>query len=291
MTADRTTATPTLTGRTPLRVVGSSRPSAAVAADDAPVGSVADAVAARTVQILRRAGIQSIVLSRPAVHGRSLSSASRRTEGTLELLVAPWAVDTAQLLLRHHRYTWRLQGVRDGGHPRDVTAWTVPERPDLVLDLYCGFAGVGDPDRFFTEMWKSRQVVPLAGIDASVPGPSGAALLLLLRAAVPGRSTIGVEQIRSAAADFDVITWVRAGAMARQSDARDAVATGAAVLPAGAVPVDVVVGAHTSIAEPARSVWAPGGAATSALTRAGAATVGVVRQALPGLRARFRPVR
>ena len=203
-------------------------------------GLALDGFAVQTVRILQRAGIHAILLKGPVTSRRLYpEDPARRPYTDVDLLVAPWAFESAELLLRNHQYGWGLRGVRDGEFPWYESAWTAPGRPDLHLDLHRGFAGVRDPERFFTELWRSRTTLSVAGVDVPVPSLGGTALILLLHAVSPGRSSKPAADLRRAAEVLDSDAWVQARALARMVDAREAVAAAADLLPAGSLPVDL----------------------------------------------------
>ena len=189
-----------------------------------------DALAVRSVGLLTRHGIPSLLLKGPAtVHRLYADAPGRRNYTDVDLLVPParWA-DAARVLAG--------SGMRDqaAGMRASELEWRYERNlfapSGLKLDLHRGFYGVRDRDALWRELHATRTTLPLAGSTVEVPGAAGAALLYALHAAQnggqPQQSGKPLLDLRRAVEQLDADVWTAAAELARRVGALDAFAVG-----------------------------------------------------------------
>lgn len=194
-----------------------------------------DAVAVRTCAALRSRGITAILLKGSGL-GRRLGVADQRLYRDVDLLVAPQTFDPAQDLLDELGYRSLMPDARADDWPHwHARPWRVPGPLRLTVDLHRGFAGVADPERFWTAVSTTSERLELAGGWVPVPDSACAALLVALHAASPGRSGRPRTDLTRALAVFPPAIWRAAADVADRGRATPAFALGLRQVEQGAV--------------------------------------------------------
>ncbi|RQX19993.1 hypothetical protein DDE19_02145 [Micromonospora ureilytica] len=191
-----------------------------------------DALAAATSDVLRRHGVDSMLLKGAGLARRL---GVDRLYADVDLLVAPDTVIAAQDALHAAGYRPKF--------PRDLHVvaatwheqpWHAPGPLPLTMELHRGFAGVGDYD----ELWRSLRVgadhLDLAGGWVLVPDEAATALIAALHAASPAGFGKPARDLAHALAVLSPGTWEAAGQLAERCDAVPAFTVGLGLLPAGA---------------------------------------------------------
>ncbi|SCF27927.1 nucleotidyltransferase family protein [Micromonospora mirobrigensis] len=178
-----------------------------------------DEAAVRTSAALHADGIDSLLLKGAGL-ARHLGTAPVRRYIDVDLLVAPEAFDAARTVLDGLGYRSVMPGARPDDWVLDYEqAWTVPGPGGLVVDLHRGFHGVRDPDAFWAALSATAVRIPLAGGVVAVPDRVGAALLVALHAAMPGRSTGPRADLERALEVFPPDVWSAAADLAGRTRA------------------------------------------------------------------------
>ncbi|GIJ75637.1 Uncharacterised nucleotidyltransferase [Micromonospora phaseoli] len=191
-----------------------------------------DALAVSTSDLLRRHGIDSVLLKGA---GLARLLGTERLYADVDLLVAPDTITAAQDALRGAGYRMARPHDRYDIHaPWHEQPWYAPGPVPLTVDLHRGFAGVGDHDELWRSLRGAAYHLDLAGGRALVPDDGGTALLAALHAAYPGGAGKPARDLAHALAVLCPSVWETAGQLAAGCDAVPAFTVGLRVLPAGA---------------------------------------------------------
>ncbi|MGC4746292.1 nucleotidyltransferase family protein [Micromonospora sp. DT201] len=190
-----------------------------------------DALAASTSDVLRRHGVESMLLKGAGLARRL---GTDRLYADVDLLVAPDTVTAAQDALHAAGYRPKLPpDLHDIAATWHEQPWRAPGPLPLTMELHRGFAGVGD----YEELWRSLRAAAdhfdLAGGRVLVPDEAGTALIAALHAASPAGFGKPARDLANALAAFPPGTWEAAGRLAARCDAVPAFTVGLGVLPAG----------------------------------------------------------
>jgi Uncharacterised nucleotidyltransferase len=240
-----------------------------------------DHAAATTCAALRERGIASILIKGPSL-GWRLRVGHRRLYNDVDLLVAPSTFDAAQEQFLELGYLPKIPGARpDDWSLWHERPWRVPGPVALTVDLHRGFAGIADPEAFWTATSARAERIDLAGGSVAVPDATCTALLVALHAASPGRSAKPRADLARALDVFDGTVWQDAAGVAGRTGATSAFALGLRQLDRGAeLAATLRLPDRTSVSQ---SLAARQGSATAhALARLAE---------LPTLRARLRHLR
>jgi hypothetical protein len=193
-----------------------------------------DHAAATTCAALRERGIASVLLKGPGL-GWRLRLGHRRLYNDVDLLVAPSTFDAAQELFMELGYLLKIPGARpDDWSLWHERPWRVPGPVALTVDLHRGFAGIADPEAFWTAISARAERIDLAGGSVAVPDETCTALLVALHAASPGRSAKPRADLARALDVFGGTVWQAAAGIAERSGATSAFALGLRQLDRGA---------------------------------------------------------
>jgi hypothetical protein len=185
-----------------------------------------DVAAATTCAALADGGIASILLKGQGL-ARLLGVERHRRYNDVDILVAPSTFDAAQTLLQDLGYQPRLHGPRtDEWCHWYERPWLLPGPLPMTVDLHRGFAGVRNPETFWSALSASARRIELAGGSVAVPDAVGAALLVALHAARPGGSAKPGSDLTLALDVLPVSVWRAAADLARTVGATDAFALG-----------------------------------------------------------------
>ncbi|WP_175440485.1 nucleotidyltransferase family protein [Micromonospora yangpuensis] len=191
-----------------------------------------DSAALATSDLLRQAGVPSVLLKGAGLAHRL---GVERLYGDVDLLVAPASFAAAQTALAAAGYRPREDTAlhRRWGLWHEQT-WSVPGPVPFVLDLHRGFARVGDADELWTVLYSGAEPVTLAGGTVLVPDEAGCALLVALHAASPGGSARPLADLARALDVLPLRVWPAAAALAERCAALSAFTVGLRLLPVGA---------------------------------------------------------
>jgi hypothetical protein len=185
-----------------------------------------DAAAAATCGALRGRGIDSVLLKGAGL-GRRLGVPHQRLYNDVDLLVAPSTFDAAQVVLSELGYLPSMSGARSDdwtlSHERP---WRIPGPVPLTIDLHRGFAGIAEPEAFWTAVSSAAERIELAGGVVAIPDEACTALLVALHAASPGRSAKPRADLARALDVLGHDAWRAAARIATRSRAASAFALG-----------------------------------------------------------------
>ena len=184
-----------------------------------------DGAAGVALTLLADHGITAVLLKGPGL-ARVLRTEHHRHYTDVDVLVAPNAFAAAQQLLLGNGYSPVLAGARADDCPWHERSWQTPGPWPLTIDLHRGFAGVTDPAAFFRELAGSAESLMLAGCPVAVPDDAGAALVVALHAANPGRSQRPRADLVRALEVLPPARWAAAAELARRVGAEPAFALG-----------------------------------------------------------------
>ncbi|MBF9130419.1 nucleotidyltransferase family protein [Plantactinospora sp. S1510] len=185
-----------------------------------------DALAVSTWTALRDRGIASVVLKGPGL-ARRLRTERLRRYADVDLLVSPSTFDAAQELLRELGHLPILPDARadDWAHWHE-RPWRTSGAVPLTIDLHRGFAGVTDPEAFWTTVSSTAERIDLAGGTVAVPDETRTALLVALHAGNPGRSAKPSEDLARALDVLPPGAWRAAAEVARRIGATSTFSVG-----------------------------------------------------------------
>ncbi|MFG2048887.1 nucleotidyltransferase family protein [Micromonospora sp. NPDC048935] len=193
-----------------------------------------DTAAVRVTEALAARGVVAILLKGAGL-ARRLGQERHRLYTDVDLLVAPASFDLAQTTLTDLGCHSALpEGRPDHRSHWYERPWRMPGPLSLTIDLHRGFHGVADPEALWAGLSTSAQRIGLADGLVAVPDEAGAALLVALHAAAPGRSDRPGADLRRALAVFPVATWRSAADLATRTGALPSFALGLRLTPAGA---------------------------------------------------------
>lgn len=203
------------------------RPAPTTAATRAAMRCLAlDVAAVATHAALAERGIDSVLLKGAGL-GRQLGVEHRRRYSDVDLLVAPATFDAAQRLLQGLGYRRASAGFRADELTRwHERSWRIPGPLELTVDLHRGFAGVADAEAFWVAIFAAARRIQLAGGTIPIPDEAGAALLLGLHAAAPGRSDKPTTDLIRSLEVFPMAVWAAAAELAHTVGATSAFALG-----------------------------------------------------------------
>ncbi|MCI4061279.1 nucleotidyltransferase family protein [Micromonospora sp. R77] len=195
-----------------------------------------DALAVSTSDLLRRQGVDSVLLKGAGLARRL---GVDRLYADVDLLVAPHTITAAQTALHAAGYRPTLPpDLYDVAGPWHEQPWSAPGPLPLAVDLHRGFAGVGDPDALWRSLRAGAGPLDLAGGHVLVPDESGAALLAALHAATPGGVGKPAQDLARALTVLPPDAWDAAGRLAADCAATAAFTVGLRVLPTGRALAD-----------------------------------------------------
>ncbi|WP_433124055.1 nucleotidyltransferase family protein [Micromonospora sp. CA-240977] len=193
-----------------------------------------DTAAVRVTAALAERGVEAVLLKGAGLAHR-LGQRRHRVYTDIDLLVAPGSFGLAQRTLAD----LGCHSAFPEGRPDHLShwyerPWRLPGPLSLTIDLHRGFHGVADPEALWAGLWPSAERIRLAGGRVAVPDEVGAALLVALHAAAPGRSDRPRADLRRALEVFPVDTWRSAAGFAVLTGALPSFALGLRLTTAGA---------------------------------------------------------
>ncbi|MFF0153000.1 nucleotidyltransferase family protein [Micromonospora sp. NPDC005203] len=192
-----------------------------------------DRAAATVSAALGERGVQAVLLKGAGL-ARRLGQERHRLYTDIDLLVAPASFDLAQrTLVDLGCHSALPEGRPDHRSHWYERPWRLPGPLPLTVDLHRGFHGATDPEALWSVLSTSAERMALAGGTVAVPDPAGAALLVALHAAAPGRSDRPRTDLLRALTVFPVDVWRPAADVAARVGATPSFALGLRLAPAG----------------------------------------------------------
>jgi hypothetical protein len=222
----------------------------------AGVNLAGDRATADVVEVLRRAGVEAIVLKGPVAARWLRPEGGTRYSHDVDVLIAHTADTRAGSALRDAGYE-RLFVERTGDE-RHASTW-VRERT-FAVDLHHTLVGIGASDEaVWSTLAPATETVDVGGVTCTVLAPAARGLAIALHAAQHGPSDQRVLEDLSLALDhLGTDEWREAARLATALDATQAFATGLRLDPKGDLLAETLrLPAATTTQAALRSAGAP----------------------------------